>query len=397
MDSIEIFFWISLFIIFYSHLGYGIILVVLVLIKRAFFKKNFSKFTDLPEVTLFIPAYNEIDTIRQKVQNSKELDYPKDKLQIMFIDDGSNDGTYEALSDFEGIKVFRKTDRQGKISAINWGLKFVETPIIVFSDANTDLSKNAAKDIVSQFADLKTGCVSGEKRIIQNTADGASIAGEGLYWKYESFLKKMDSELYSVVGADGALFAVRKDLIDPVENDTILDDFVISLKIASKGYKIKYAPNSYAKEYASENVGEEWKRKVRISAGGIQSILRLLRLLNPFKYGILTFQYISHKVLRWSLCPLLLFLLLPVNVYLAVENNFDPLNIYTILLIFQMIFYILAALGWKMENKKVRVKVLFIPFYFTMMNLAVLFGMKRYFAGGQNVKWERAKRADHSN
>ena len=172
--------------------------------------------------------------------------------------------------------------------AMNRGVKFVETPIVVFSDAITTLGKESIRRIVKLFQDPKTGCVSGEKRIVNG--EKAAAAGEGLYWKYESTLKKWDAELNSVVGAAGELFAIRTELFQEVEPDTILDDFIISLRVAMKGGSIQYDPEAYAIETASANVKEELKRKIRIAAGGIQSVIRLWPLLNIFKYKMLSFH-----------------------------------------------------------------------------------------------------------
>lgn len=197
-----------------------------------------------------------------------------------------------------------------------------------------------------------------------------------------------------MVGAAGELFAIRTELFEEVEKDTLLDDFIISLRVAMKGYTIQYDPEAYAIETASANVKEELKRKVRIAAGGIQSIIRLAPLLNIFKYGLLSFQYISHRVLRWTLAPLSLILIFLINLFLFLNagiTNFS--DMYVWLFYGQLAFYILAAIGWYFENKAVRIKALFIPYYFTVMNLAVMMGIKRYFKGSQSVNWERAKRA----
>jgi cellulose synthase/poly-beta-1,6-N-acetylglucosamine synthase-like glycosyltransferase len=194
------------------------------------------------------------------------------------------------------------------------------------------------------------------------------------------------------VGAAGELFAIRTELWQEVEKDTLLDDFIISLRVAMSGYTIQYNPNAYAIETASANVKEELKRKVRISAGGIQSVVRLSPLLNVFKYGTLSFQYISHRVLRWTLTPLLLLFLIPLNLVLAYNTGMDPSNIYTILFYGQIVFYAAALLGWFLENKQIKVKVLFVPYYFFIMNLSVFLGFRRYVKGNQSVKWERAKR-----
>jgi cellulose synthase/poly-beta-1,6-N-acetylglucosamine synthase-like glycosyltransferase len=254
------------------------------------------------------------------------------------------------------------------------------------------LGHESIRRIVNLFSDPKVGCVSGEKRIFNKEKDDAAGAGEGLYWKYESTLKKWDAELYSVVGAAGELFAIRTELFQAVERDTLLDDFIISLRVAMKGYTIQYDPEAYAIESASANVKEELKRKIRISAGGIQSVVRLKSLLNVFKYGTLSFQYISHRVLRWTLAPLCLLIMIPVNFVLALNSNFDSSDLYTILFYLQVLFYIAALFGWYLENRSIKVKLLFVPYYFFIMNLSVFLGLRRYLKGSQTVNWERAQR-----
>lgn len=394
MATLQILFWILLFIIFYAYAGYGILLFFLVRIKRLFGNKK--KSADFPEsepdVTLFIAAFNEKDFVAEKMKNSKELDYPADKLHIVWVTDGSNDGTPELLQSYEGVEVHHQPERRGKIAAMNRGIKLVKTPLVVFCDANTMLGRESIRRIVRLFNDPKVGCVSGEKRIFSKDKDAAAGAGEGLYWKYESALKKWDSELYSVVGAAGELFAIRTALYSEVEKDTLLDDFIISLRTAMAGYVIQYDPDAYAIETASANVKEELKRKIRISAGGIQSIIRLKPLLNIFKYGTLSFQYISHRVLRWSLAPLSLLLLLPINLVLGLSEGLFNWGVYGILFWLQVLFYTTALLGWYLENKAIRVKALFVPYYFFIMNLSVFLGFARYIKGSQSVNWERAKR-----
>ncbi len=392
----KIIFWFLIFLIFYSYIGYGILLFFLVKIKKLFRRSSNFHFENEnyePEVTLFVTAFNEKDFADKKVKNSLSLNYPKEKLKQIWITDGSNDGTPEILKKYKEVILYHKDERAGKMAAMNRGMKFVKTPIVIFSDANTILGKNSIKEIINLFKDEKIGCVSGEKRIFSKEKDNASGAGEGIYWKYESTLKKWDFELYSVVGAAGELFAIRTELFEEVEKDTLLDDFIISLRIAKKGYKIGYNPEAYAIESASLDVKEELKRKIRISAGGIQAIIRLKSLLNPFKYGILSFQYISHRVLRWTLTPIALLLIIPINFYLAFQSGFNELNLYNFLFYSQIIFYFFALIAWFLENKKIKFKILFIPYYFFIMNLSVYLGFFRFLKGKQSVKWERAKRA----
>ncbi len=397
MYILKIIFWLLLFIVFYAYIGYGIVLFLFVKMKKAFKSGKPQTIENYePEVTLFVAAYNEKDYVDAKVKNSFELDYPKEKIKQVWVTDGSDDGTPEYLQKYadQGIEVYHKPERGGKIGAMNRGMEFVKSPIVIFSDGNTMLGKESVRRIVNLFANPQVGCVSGEKRIFDKEKDAAA-GTEGIYWKYESTLKKWDAQLYSVVGAAGELFAIRTGLFQEVEKDTLLDDFIISLRVAMKGYTIQYDPEAYAIETSSANVKEELKRKVRIAAGGIQSIIRLKPLLNIFKYGTLSFQYISHRVLRWTLAPLSLPLIFIVNLILFIQlgtANFQ--SIYVWLFYAQIIFYALALLGWLFENKTIRIKALFVPYYFMIMNLAVLLGMKRYFKGSQSVNWERAKRGN---
>ena len=397
MATLKILFWVFLFILFYAYIGYGILLYFLVLLKRLikFGHKKYFDPTYEPNVTLFVAAYNEKDYVRDKLDNSFSLEYPKNKVKQVWVTDGSDDGTPDILREYldKGVEVYHEDARGGKIGAMNRGMQFVKTPIVIFSDGNTMLGKESIRRIVNMFSDPKVGCVSGEKRIYQKDKDAAA-GTEGIYWKYESTLKKWDAELYSVVGAAGELFAIRTDLFQHVEKDTLLDDFIISLRVAMKGYTIQYDPEAYAIETSSANVKEELKRKIRISAGGIQSIFRLTALLNIFKYGLLSFQYISHRVLRWTLAPIALPLLLIFNTIITYNSGFLNFNdVFTYLFYGQLTFYVLALLGWYFENKEIKIKILFIPYYFFIMNLSVFLGFRRYLKGKQSVNWERAKRA----
>ncbi len=393
MFFFHILFWTSLIIIAYTYVGYALLLWVLVKLKHLIGRKSPSFVVDdYPEVTLFITAYNEKDFVDSKVKNSRELEYPKDKLKVVWITDGSDDGTPDLLKAYPEITVYHEPERSGKIAAMNRGMRLVDSSIVVFSDANTMLGRESIQRIVNLFANPKVGCVSGEKRIYDHDKDMAASAGEGLYWKYESFLKRYDAELYSVVGAAGELFAIRKEYYSEVEKDTLLDDFIISLRIAMQGHITQYDPEAYAYESSSANVKEELKRTIRIAAGGIQSIVRLSPLLNIFKYGVLSFQYISHRVLRWTLAPLCLLLLLISNFVLAWQSGICSTHFFTIIFWAQVVFYLMALLGWFLENRHIKLKILFVPYYFFIMNLAVYLGFFRYISKRQNVNWERAQR-----
>jgi cellulose synthase/poly-beta-1,6-N-acetylglucosamine synthase-like glycosyltransferase len=394
--TLQLFFWILFFILFYTYLGYALLLFMFYQLKKITFpiKKDTVKKEYEPEVCLFVTAFNEKDYISQKVENSFALDYPKSKVQYLWITDGSNDGTPEMLAKYSELEVHHLPERRGKMHAMNRGMKLVKAPIVIFSDTNTILGKQSIREIMAQFKSSKVGCVAGEKRIVEKEVDAAAGAGEGLYWKFESWVKNMDAGLNSAVGAVGELFAIRSELFEEVEIDTILDDFMISLRIAQKGYKIAYTPNAYAEETASLNVNEELKRKIRIAAGGIQTIFRLKSLLNPFKYGVLTWQYFSHKVLRWTLAPLSLFAIFVLNFFIVLNRDSWTISeFFTFFFYLQLLCYVLAAVGWYFENIKLRFKILFVPYYFISINYASIRGIIRYFKGKQSVNWEKSKRA----
>jgi cellulose synthase/poly-beta-1,6-N-acetylglucosamine synthase-like glycosyltransferase len=393
---VTVLFWTLLFLIFYTYAGYALVLWFLVLLKKLFLPGNVLSFQNdfEPNICLFVTAFNEKDYIAQKVANSFSLNYPTEKIQYLWVTDGSNDETLDLLKKYDGLELHHQEERRGKMHAMNRGMKYVKAPIVIFSDTNTILGTESIREIVRCFSNPKVGCVAGEKRIVEHTTEAAAGAGEGLYWKLESWIKRKDWELNSAVGAVGELFAIRTELFEEVEIDTLLDDFMISLRIAQKGYKIAYAPNAYAEETASLNVTEELKRKIRIAAGGIQTIFRLKALLNPFKNGILSWQYFSHKVLRWSLAPLSLFMLVFVNILLVyLQKDWTIGNLYAVFLYLQFLCYLVAMLGWYFENQRIRVKLFFVPYYFMIINYASVCGIFRYFKGQQSVNWEKSKRA----
>ncbi|MFM9909769.1 MAG: glycosyltransferase family 2 protein [Chitinophagaceae bacterium] len=343
----------------------------------------------LPAVALVIAAYNEEDYIIEKIENSLQLNYPKDLLEIIFITDGSTDHTMELIGSYPAIKLLHQPERKGKAAAMNRSIKYIDSSYIVFCDANTLLNSDCIKEIVKHYVDPLVGGVAGEKKIIQKGINSAAATGEGIYWKYESLLKKLDSELYSTIGAAGELFSVRKELFEAAPEGTIIEDFVQSLTVCLKGYVLKYEPNAYAMEAPSASMKDEMKRKVRICAGAFQAMLLLKGLFNFIKYPVLSFQFISHRVLRWTLCPLALVFLLLSNIFLVL---FGGETLYQISLLSQALFYSMALFGWFLATKEIKAKVLYIPFYFLFMNIAVFLGFSRFIRNKQSVLWEKASR-----
>lgn len=380
-------FWISLFFVVYTYVGYGLLVWILARLRGRLPIEGYPE--EFPHVTMVIAAYNEADYIVPKLYNTIDLDYPREKFSILVVTDGSTDDTPNLVRQFQDVRLYHRPERMGKIHAVNRVMKEVDTPIVVFCDANTMLNPEAIKNMVRHYADPEVGGVSGEKRILDQSSDNASGAGEGLYWKYESFLKKKDSDLYTMVGAAGELFSMRTDLYEEAPSNMIIEDFYLSLRVVARGYRFVYEPDAMATETASASVEDEWKRKVRISAGGIQAILQLRYLMNPFKYGIVAFEYVSHRVFRWTIAPLGLLTALLTNIVLAFSMN----PFYLLLLTAQLAFYGLAALGYLFRNKKIAIKGFFVPFYFTVMNLSVYAGLLRFLRGKQAVTWEKTQRA----
>ncbi len=392
MIAFEIFFWSAVFVILYAYAGYGIVVYGLVRLKQVLYSTSSDAAPGPvePEVAFIVPAFNEAEHIAAKIANCQALEYPSEKLKLLIVTDGSTDGTPDIARRFPGVEVLQRRERLGKAAAINRAIERVGSPVVIISDANTLLNREAVRQIVGHYGDSTVGAVAGEKRIRRR--ETATAAGEGLYWRYESQLKRLDSDLWTVVGAAGEILSFRRELFEPLEEDSILDDFVLSLRIAAKGYRVVYEPAAYATETASASIAEELKRRIRIAAGGWQSMLRLRSLLNPVSHITLSFQYVSHRVLRWSLVPLLLTLLLPVNVALAAGTS-PRAEVYHLVLWTQIAFYGLAVAGYVCDQRGYRVKALYVPCYFVITNYAVLRGFARYLAGRQPVLWERARRA----
>ncbi len=338
-----------------------------------------------PEVAVVIAAYNEAEVLSDKIKNTLGLSYPNDKLKIHVVTDGSSDASVELAAVHRQIQHYHQPKRQGKLAAIQRIMPMIDSPIIVFTDANCMLNASAIRYLVQHYQDAMVGAVAGEKKIM--ASDSKAGAGEGLYWRYESWLKKIDSDLYSTVGAAGELFSFRRELFEQVPADTIIEDFVLSMRIAMRGYKVKYEPDASALETASASMTDEWKRKVRICAGGFQALKYLPGIWNPFRFGWLSILFLSHRFLRWAVVPFILPILLLVTALLAPSSNF-----YSAMLVIELITITIGITGLLWRSESYLSKLISIPGYILMMNAAAYAGILRYLKGSQSVVWEKAKR-----
>ena len=393
MTTLKIIFWICVFLTFYTYVGYGIVLYMAVCLKRLI--KGRAKKAELPvdealpDVTFMVCAYNEQDVVDMKMENIHQLDYPKDKLHVMWVTDGSTDDTNQKLSQYDDVEIVFSPERKGKTAALNHGISLIKTEITVMSDANTIVDCEAIREIVRYMQDPTVGCVAGEKRVMARHDGQIAAEGEGLYWKYESTLKRLDYELYSAMGAAGELNAIRTSLYEPMPENALLDDFVMSMRMVDRGYRIAYTSDAYAMEYGSADLEEESKRKRRIAAGGLQSCWWLKSMMLPFRQPLVAFQLVSHRVLRWSITPFALMALIPLNVILVMMKAG---TIYTVIWIMQILFYLTAYCGYLLECRQHRNKLLYVPYYFLFMNFNVFKGIHYLRTHQKGGTWEKAKR-----
>lgn len=370
--------WICLAIIGYVYFGYPIILATLSSINK---KRILQQKTALT-VTLLIPAHNEEVVIEEKIKNSLSLDYPRDRLKIVIASDGSVDRTNEIVNKYkeQGIELLAFSPRSGKMATLNRAMKTIDTEIVVFSDANVMYQNNAVQKLIRNFGDNAVGAVSGDVILIND--NDSYGGGERLYYKYERFIQTKESELESIVGVDGAMYAIRRSLYIPPSNNIILDDFVISMNIASQGYRVIYEPEAVGFERSPGSVNEDFHRKTRIIAGGIQA-LKQREGLPKIHQKILLFEYISHKLLRWFI-PIFAIILFLANLSLVQHSQF-----YTIIFILQAGFYLSAFVGSVISECN---RITSVPFYFCMVNAAAIVGIYKGFLDKQKTMWQIVRR-----
>jgi biofilm PGA synthesis N-glycosyltransferase PgaC len=341
-------------------------------------------------VTLIISAFNEENVLEEKIHNTAQLNYPAELLTVIIVTDGSTDHSPALVQQYPNTILLHQHERKGKYAAIKRAMLEITTPVVVFSDANSMLNKDAIIHIVSHYADPEVGGVAGEKKILKTIPPRAIGEAEGLYWNYESFMKKQDAALHTVVGAAGELFSIRTDLFRSIDLPVVLDDFIISMQVCLQHFRIVYEPRAFATEKPALSLKEEQKRKVRIAAGSYQASGYLLQALNFLQHPVLAFQYFSRRIIRWFLSPFFLPLILFTNILLVTLN--DESSLYKVMLAAQAIFYLFAIAGWQLVMRGKRATIFTIPFYFVFMNYCQACGLFRYLAGKQPAAWEKSLR-----
>ena len=395
-NMVGILFWICVLLLIYVYAGYPLLVFLLsVLLGK---KQDYVPFT--PTVTILIAAYNEEKMIEAKLENCLLLDYPREKLQILVAVDGSEDQTMEVVKSFSdlGVELSFSPKRGGKVSAINRAMALARHEIVVFSDANNLYPPDAIKELVKPFSNPSVGAVSGSKTVDLREDNIKLGQAEGIYWRYESWIKEKESRLGCCVGVAGEQLAIRKELFTPPPQRIINDDFYIALQVIKQGYNVVYNPRARSYETVSVRQQDELVRRSRIIAGRYQIIGLSLPML-PFRRPLVIWQIVSHKYLR-PLVPFFMIFALLFNVIAVFSSGADsgsplltlqpPAGI--VILGLQLIFYLLAFFGGTLKSKGWLGKILYLPRYLVDGNYAALLGLIRYMTGRQTALWKKVSR-----
>jgi cellulose synthase/poly-beta-1,6-N-acetylglucosamine synthase-like glycosyltransferase len=374
-------FWFSIAVIAYTYLGYPLILFISARLTRR--RPAQREMNGYPSVSLIISAFNEEKVIREKIENSFGLDYPRDRLTVVLASDGSDDGTVAIAREYtlRGLKVFHYPRRSGKSEVLNRVMKDITSDIVVFTDANALFATDALERLVRHFADPRIGSVVGKLRYVEDNASAVG-KGEGAYWKYEGILSVLESALGTVLVANGSIFAIRRQLFVDLYPE-VANDFQLPTEVASQGYDVVYEAEALALEPCTYFWREEFERKVRIVLRGLTGFQRLTDKFRGFRL----WQFWTHKLMRWLMTPFLCIVLLS-NTLLAGHSWF-----YTTTFVLQLAFYAAALNGWRMRRQRKSHPVSYIPFYFTMVNLAAVRAFARFLSGDRQAVWEKAESA----
>lgn len=382
--ALEIVTWTCLALVAYAYVGYPVVVRILALVFGRRSTPAALADDDLPRVSLLVAAHNEAGIIAARIENALVMDYPADRREVVIATDGCSDGTAAVVRSYadRGVRLLEYPERQGKANVLNTSIPQLTGDVVILSDANTYTEPAAARRLARWFADPRVGVVSG-KLVLTDPAGGSNA--DGVYWKYETFLKACESQLGALLGANGGLYAVRRSSFTPIPPGTIVDDFVLPLQARLRtGCRIEYDATAVAHEETPPNIAAEFRRRARIGAGGFQSLGSLWRLLNPLN-GWIAFTFLSHKVLRWA-CPFFLVGALLTSAALS----WDP--VYLAVFLAQVGFYAMAAVTPLVPTTVRALKPLRLTTMFTGMNVALLLGFVRWVRGSQGGVWDRTAR-----
>ena len=373
----KLLFWLAVTTIIYVYIGYPVLIYLLSL----FYKKPVRGKYVYPTVSLIVSAYNEEKNIEKKIISLLSLEYPEERMEILIGSDGSTDRTDEIIYKYTNsrLKLFRQEKRQGKPGMLNLLAQNATGEILIFTDARQRLDKDAVRELVKYFADNKVGSISSALFYENEKHNNKTAEGIGLYWKYEKFIRKSESRMGSMLGATGALYAIRRELFPKLPANLILDDIYIPMKIIEKGYRAIFDAKAKVYDTVYDNPKSEFLRKVRTLAGNYQLFIYLGHLFNPLK-GKISWQFFSHKFLR-LIVPFLLLFIFGANILLS-KTAF-----YKTTFILQLVFYCLAFCGLLLKNKN---RIFDVPYMFCVLNAAAVVGLYKFLTGRQEVTWERA-------
>jgi biofilm PGA synthesis N-glycosyltransferase PgaC len=383
MSTESVVFWGSVLLLSYTYVGYPALVCLWAAVRPGHLHRP-AQCPD-PTVTVLIVAHNEAPRIDERIDNVLALDYPPDRLEIIVASDGSDDGTAERARRYEeaGVTTIGFGARRGKPAILNDVVPMARGEIVLFADARQRFEPGVLRTLTGVFGDPRVGAVSGELILTANDRDGTAAGnGVGFYWRYEKFIRRRESRLDSTIGATGAIYAIRRDLFEPVAEETILDDVLIPLRIVRRGYRVLFESRARAYDRAATTAEAEFMRKVRTIAGTFQLLVRERWLLNPFR-NRLWVQTVSHKGLR-LVGPLFLVSILGANLFLLQDW------LYVLTLGGQLVFYAAALGGHALRNAKRKVPLLSVPYVFCALNWAAVIALVRFVSGRQRVTWDKA-------
>lgn len=385
--TLKILFWFLVFLIINTYLLYPLVIWLL----SKFKSKSYDYTSDFStSVSILISAYNEEKVIENRVKNLLSQNYDKNLIEIIVGSDCSNDNTNEILKrlakEYPEVKIFLFNNRRGKAGVLNEIVQYATNEILIFTDANTEFEKNAIKNLVKHFQYSSIGGVSGRLVLIEKNFHKERGVEEKKYWEYETFIKKSEGNLGILIGANGGIFAIRKNLFSEIPTDKpVTDDFYLSLSVIKKGYKFIYESLAIGFEEVAKDLSSEFKRKIRFAATNFQTISFFKSLLFN-KNIILSYAFWSHKIIRWFL-PLILILVFVLNIFLVNAGTF-----YLVTFIIQLLFYFLALIGFIFNKIKIRLTLLSLIYYFLVTNIALLIGFIRFLRKKHSVIWQSTSR-----